>query len=307
MNNNYYVYMHVRKTQSKNGIYKKYIGLTGKPPKVRWQNGTGYIKSSYFFNALKKHGWDGFEHKIIAHGLSKEEAQRLEAKLIKHYKTNIEDYGYNLTTGGEASSLNKSSRLKISKANSGKNNGMYGRCGSLSPKYGKPCPEYTKRMLSLKNKGNIPPNRKPVVCLETGEKYDCIFHVEKKYGISAGKSHIGEVCTGKRNEAIGRHWMFLNDYNKLTKDEIKTILFNSKCRFKRVIDLKTGNIYKSRVECAKHKNVSKEKVRQICMANYCNLDFMYYFDFYNLDEETKTIFKKKWSNNQEVVDFKFLI
>lgn len=221
MSNNYYVYMHVRKNQSKNGIYKKYIGLTGKSPKERWQNGRGYIKSSYFFNALKKHGWDGFEHKIIAHGLSKEEAQRLETKLIKHYKTNIEDYGYNLTTGGETSSLNESSRLKISKANSGKNNGMYGRCGSLSPKYGKPCPEYTKRMLSLKNKGNIPPNRKPVVCLETGEKYDCILHVEKKYGIRAGKSHIGEVCAGKRNEAIGRHWMFLNDYNKLTKDEIK--------------------------------------------------------------------------------------
>lgn len=294
MGNNYCVYVHTRKQSSENGVFKKYVGLTGRKPEDRWLNGRGYKGSTHFFNAIQKYGWDGFEHKIVAHGLTKAEAKRLETKLISEYKSNIEDYGYNLTTGGETSILNESSKLKISKANSGKNNGMYGRCGALHPQYGKPCPEYTKRMLSLKNKGNIPPNRRPVVCLETGEKFDCINHVEEKFGIKDGKSHIGEVCVGKRNVAVGMHWMFLEDYNTLTKKEISNILSKSKYRFQRVINLNTGAIYKSKNDCAYKNNTYPIKIKKICEASDYTLGFMYYTDFCNLDNKIKDKIQQKW-------------
>lgn len=91
----YTVYMH---TNIVNG--KKYIGITCQKPERRWQNGYGYIKT-YFGNAIIKYGWDNFEHEIIADGLSKETACQMEIALIRLFRTNEREYGYNISDGGE--------------------------------------------------------------------------------------------------------------------------------------------------------------------------------------------------------------
>ena len=52
------VYKH---TNKENG--KVYIGITSQEPKRRWQNGAGYY-GTYFYYAIQKYGWDGFEHDI---------------------------------------------------------------------------------------------------------------------------------------------------------------------------------------------------------------------------------------------------
>ena len=80
------VYIHTNKT---NG--KMYVGQTCQNPKKRWSNGLGYVTQQYFYRAIQKYGWDGFEHEIIASNLTKSEADNFEKILIKELKTQIEE------------------------------------------------------------------------------------------------------------------------------------------------------------------------------------------------------------------------
>ena len=95
--NNYTVYKHT----SPNG--KIYIGITGKNPKHRWSNGNAYSNNKYFTNAINKYGWDNFTHEILFENLTKEAACQKEIELIKEYKSNNSEFGYNQSSGGEHS------------------------------------------------------------------------------------------------------------------------------------------------------------------------------------------------------------
>ena len=79
--------------------------------------------------AFEKYGWDGFEHIIIAQGLSKAEAETMEVELIAEYKTNDPQYGYNLTSGGGAGVFRHSEESKrlMSEHTKGVLNPMYGK------------------------------------------------------------------------------------------------------------------------------------------------------------------------------------
>lgn len=90
----YTVYMHINKTNN-----KKYIGITRLNVRDRWQNGNGYVGNKRFYDDIETYGWDGFEHQIIETNLSKMDAAILEADLIKKYRTNEEEYGYNINNG----------------------------------------------------------------------------------------------------------------------------------------------------------------------------------------------------------------
>lgn len=98
-NHNYTVYMHENKI---NG--KKYIGITGKDPEVRWRNGSNYRTCTAMKRAFQKYGWDGFNHAILKTGLTKEEACEEEIKLIDQYNTRDPEHGYNICVGGGGTS-----------------------------------------------------------------------------------------------------------------------------------------------------------------------------------------------------------
>lgn len=109
--NNYSVYIHTNKS---NG--KKYIGITKQNPNRRWQKGYGY-ENTYFGNAIKKYGWDGFTHEVIISGLDKTTACQMEIALIALHKTNDRDYGYNISEGGQTCDV------------------ITGRCGEQHPNH----------------------------------------------------------------------------------------------------------------------------------------------------------------------------
>ena len=97
------VYIHRNKIND-----KAYIGITSQAPEERWgKSGCGYQeKQPVFYSAIKKYGWDSFEHIIFAENLSKAKATDIEIKLIAIFKTNCKkyknpEYGYNMTDGGE--------------------------------------------------------------------------------------------------------------------------------------------------------------------------------------------------------------
>lgn len=80
---------------------KVYIGITSQRLSKRWDNGSGYIDNPYFYKAIKKYGWNNIDHCVIADGLTKEEACKLEISLISKYDSANRKKGYNISTGGD--------------------------------------------------------------------------------------------------------------------------------------------------------------------------------------------------------------
>lgn len=99
--------MHRNKTNQ-----KVYIGQTAQLPNKRWKNGNGYKRHQYFYNAIQKYGWDGFDHLILETVENQSQANERECFYIQQYKANDPNYGYNILSGGSSST--------------GKNNPMYG-------------------------------------------------------------------------------------------------------------------------------------------------------------------------------------
>lgn len=102
---------------------KVYIGVTCQKPETRWgKNGEGYLKKNkngqYLQPAMAeiilKYGWDNIEHEVLYEDLTKEEAEIKEIELISTYKSNQEEYGYNIKSGGNINEVSEQTKKKIS-------------------------------------------------------------------------------------------------------------------------------------------------------------------------------------------------
>lgn len=174
--NTWCVYMHT----SPSG--KVYIGITGRKPEYRWQNGDGYLKKSKngeykqpaMANAVLKYGWDNFKHIIFAENLSKEQAENFERLLIALWKTNDCRYGYNIREGGGSTGkASKETRKKISEAQKGRHHTEETRkkiSESLKGKYigenhhnfGKEVSEETRKKISKSLSGKMTGEKSPM-------------------------------------------------------------------------------------------------------------------------------------------------
>lgn len=156
MNNNFSVYRHI----APNG--KMYVGVTSREPDLRWGlNGSGYKKQSLFYNAIKKYGWDNFQHEILLTNLTETQASLAEQLFIYYWDLTNRDKGYNLMTGGITGAKHtQSTKDKISKGNKGKVRSLEYkqhlsemRQGVKHHNYGKHLSEETKQKISKANKG----------------------------------------------------------------------------------------------------------------------------------------------------------
>lgn len=103
-----YIYIHTNKI---NG--KKYVGQTIQRPNDRWHGGSNYSGSPKFYNAIKKYGWDNFDHEVIPAYV--EELDFLECEFIK--KFNTINNGYNLNSGGNKNkTVSKETRKRLSES-----------------------------------------------------------------------------------------------------------------------------------------------------------------------------------------------
>lgn len=113
--NDFTVYCHIFPND------KKYIGITRQSVYRRWSNGLGYLTSPLMNNAIQKYGWHNIEHKILYTNLTKEQAEKMEMKLISEWKTNNIKYGYNILSGGNVSNgITKDGKKRISNSRKGK-------------------------------------------------------------------------------------------------------------------------------------------------------------------------------------------
>jgi group I intron endonuclease len=198
------VYMHVNKINN-----KKYIGQTCQNPKARWANGLGYIESPRFYNAIKKYGWDNFDHIIIQQNLTLEDANALEEFLIKKFNTTSSEHGYNLQSGGMNKLHSTETKKKMSNAHRGK----------LRSKESK-----KKMSVAKKDKyiGKNNPKAHPTVQLTQNNvliKYwDCIQEAADYYGVN--EASIRGCCNGKQKTSCGFKWMYKEDYEEWTKSNV---------------------------------------------------------------------------------------
>lgn len=172
---NYTVYIHIHKDSG-----KTYIGITRQEPERRWGNGVNY-KNIYFGNAIKKYGWDNFEHIILFENKTKEEAENLEVLFIKILLSNNRTYGYNISNGGSATGkVSDETREKISNNKKGNTN-MKGKKHSLK----------SRQKMSIKLKGMFTRgdnhHAKKVIC--DGKIFDCIVDCAEYYEVNYSTMH----------------------------------------------------------------------------------------------------------------------
>lgn len=201
----YCVYMHINLI---NG--KKYIGITCQKPSERWgTQGQKYYDSPLFYKAIQKYGWDNFEHIILYVDMTQEEAAQKEKELIAFYHSNEEQYGYNLTNGGEKHYIfTDEVRQKIREQ----------KLGTKNPMYGKPRTEEQKQHQRELMSGGKNPAAKKVYCPELGMTFACCRDAAEFLGkdrVQGGKN-ISRCAKENREKAYNYHWIYLeeeNDFN----------------------------------------------------------------------------------------------
>lgn len=204
--NNYKVYCHTLKSDG-----RQYYGITCQSILNRWRcNGNGYKTSLHFYRAIKKYGWNAFEHELIIDGLSKTNAEKMEIFLINEHKTYDDTKGFNIAKGGRSNSgfhQTEETRKRISEKMKGKETWNKGK--HLS--------EDHKQKISKANKGknrltkeqvmkNAKMLWKPVRNIDTDTTYK---NVLEAIAMNNNNKHIIDVCKGKRKTACGYRWEYV--------------------------------------------------------------------------------------------------
>ena len=208
---NYKVYIH----KFPNG--KAYVGITRQEPKVRWGGGNGYVRNEYMHRAIKKYGWENIEHIILFDGLSEEDACEIEKSLIKKYRTNEKEFGYNIESGGQCSNLAESTKQKLREAHTGKraSEETKNKMSASRKRFLSENPEYYQKnleniMCAVEKAAEL--KRKSVIQYDLDGNFLAVWNstreAERVLGIY--HSHIAKCCNKvpKYNTAGGYRWEY---------------------------------------------------------------------------------------------------
>lgn len=166
---------------------KVYIGITSMEPIKRWQGGSKYKHSVYFYSAIQKYGWDNMNHEVLFTNLSRKEAEEKEIELIKSHKSNDRRYGYNIADGGLTHKQTEETKQKIREKK--KNISAETRAKLSKALKGKAKPKELRERWSKQRKGK---NVVRVRCVETGIVYNSILEAGEANGVHP--SNISRSC-----------------------------------------------------------------------------------------------------------------
>ena len=192
--------------------------------------------------------------RIYKDNLEEDDAFALEIERIKYYRENTNYRLTNICDGGEGTSgyhqseeqkkhlslmskkkwkdpIFKDKMLKIRKSEDSPYKSKEFRekissivSGSNNPNYNNRWSEEQKNNLSIvrkklgvaKDANN--PNAKTIICLETGEIFECIKYAMDKYNVN-GEASFTVALKERQKTAANLHWMFYED--KLENDDIR--------------------------------------------------------------------------------------
>lgn len=181
---------------------KRYIGITNDPAR-RWSgSGKRYKATPRFWQAIKKYGWDGFEHEILEDGLTTQEAMDRERYYIELYKTQDPDHGYNILPGGDT----RPSML-------GKHHTEETKEIIRQMMIGRMLSEEQRRQHGIWMHENMRGARngksKAVRCIDTGIVYESQRQAAEATGTL--QSGISRCCSGEISTTNGQRWEYVND------------------------------------------------------------------------------------------------
>ena len=237
---------------------KVYIGQS-KHIKQRWSEHKKELRAnrhpnSHLQRSWNKYGEESFQH-IILEECEENILDEREKYYIEIYDSFDSDNGYNLTDGG-------GSNRDIS--------------------------ESTRKKLSNSISGEMHPRRKEVICLETGEVF--VSLVEAARSVGCDYSAITRCCNGITTTVKCLHWLFYDDYLKLSEGETSLILSKHSSKQRSVIYLNTNEYFPSIKDAHKATGINANSIGQCCLGNRKNAGktesgeprvFMYYDEYVN--------------------------
>ena len=275
------VYVHTNKVND-----KRYVGITGRDPEKRWANGLGYASNYHFSNAIKKYGWDNFQHEILFEFDTVEEALKKETELILEWKTNTPELGYNILIEGTIGSytlgkppingrpircieLNRifNSVMEAAKFVKVNKSGITACCQGTRMTAKKYHWEYVDEELreefaeareKILAREKVSRTRK-VICKETGEILESSKVLGNRYGILS-KTANNYLRLGK-NFKDGSHWEFLG----------KTKHYKAPLRNTRNVVVKcveTGKLYRNASVASKITGVNAHSICDAINGRY---------------------------------------
>lgn len=200
------VYKH---TNTVNG--KVYIGITSQNTRIRWNRGWGYQYCPHFWKAIQKYGWDSFNHEILMDGLTKEEAEAWEVKLIAEYHSADYALGYNLSSGGKGTGKHsEETKEKIGNARRGAHHTEEAKRKMSEAHLGKELSAEHIEKLKTAQFGAKHHRARAVhqytLDGEFVDRFDCIRDAARKFNIP--NQNISKCCQGKRSYAGGYRWEY---------------------------------------------------------------------------------------------------
>ena len=242
MNNIFYVYIYWR-LDTNEPFY------VGKGSGDRWMS--LHQRNKHFTNIINKHA---IACEIIKNDLTEDEAHEIECWLINEL---VFEYGFS---------------IDIKNANSNDHychlvNMTWGGEGTSGADHrGKKNPMYGIRICGERNKNSI-----PIICLTTNEIFKYIKEACDYYKLHDGD--VSRVCQGKRRfagkleDGTPLVWMYLEDYKKATKEEIKRRIKKSlekNYKGKDVICVTTKKIFQSVSEASEYYNIYRSSIKNCC-------------------------------------------
>ena len=271
--NSWCVYIHISPSN------KSYIGITSQKPEKRWKRcGEGYLRKnkddSYaqpaMAHAIKKYSdWDLWQHIVFMDNLSKDDACKIERLLISIFQTTNQEYGYNISSGGDCTFFGRKhtdeTKEKMSRAQTGKIVSDETKRKISESRLGEKNWLYGRRRTEVEIQRLIDVNAyraKPVICLETKEIFSSAVQAHKKTGIA--RADIQRCCQKKPGHltAGGLHWMFVSDYDESKIDEYLSIVKTYK--YRQVICIETKMIYDSVKEVSEKTGISMSSIYSCC-------------------------------------------
>lgn len=221
---------------------KQYVGQTIVSIKERLKNHKS-CKRSILGKAIRKYGLDNF-YVVEFKDYPLEVIDILEQDFIRLLNTQVPN-GYNIMGGGQHTKIGckqseewirkrirvgwkmtDEQRKYLSEVKTGKPNyKARGKklfiehrkiisdrmTGNIPWNLGIPMAEETKIKAIAKLKGRIAPNKRKIVCIETGEIFDSVrLACINIRGTNKGEANICACAKGKLKSAYGFHWKFID-------------------------------------------------------------------------------------------------
>jgi len=219
----------------------------------RWYCHKKTLKNNTHRNCHLQRSWnkdsmENFTHTVIEL-CNRNELDDKEKYYISQYNSSNDKYGYNLDGGGfSQNEISEETRIKL-------------------------------RLCRLGNKNRM---KHSVVCLETKEIFEIMKDAETFYNISKGS--ISGCCTNRKKVAQNKHWLYLEDYNSSTEEQIEEKLKTAPTPYKKIINIDTNEVFNSMREASLKYKISETGISRNCRGKRPSsggYKFMYYDKYLN--------------------------